>query len=208
MIMRDFNTPENTINCPQCGASLPLYFAYAKLTQCEFCNTTLFLDDASARVAGDSSILTPQPSLIKLNQPFSYNRKNYFPMGMIRYSYGRGFWEEWWIKDNSNNEYWLSVDEGDMVLQRAIENEEDPSIFKDTFIGQKVGSKWIISEIGTGVCEGFIGLLPKTITIGQKHKYLHLSGYHAQLKTLEVDPSGMHTYIGKWLNPFEIAEAL
>lgn len=206
--MKHFDTPYKTINCPQCGASLPLYFAHAKLAQCEFCHSTLFLDDASARVAGESSVLAPEPSLIKLNQAFSYNKKHYLPIGMIRYSYGRGFWEEWWIKDSSGEEYWLSVDEGDVVLERLIANEEDVSIFKDAIIGQKIGSKWIISEIGIGVCEGFIGLLPKTITIGQEHTYLHLSGYHAQLKTLELHTSRMQSYIGKWLNTFDIREAL
>jgi len=203
-MMKKIDTPYKTINCPQCGAALPLYFAHAKLAQCESCKSSIFLDDEAARLAGYSSVLAPEPSLITLNSPFSYAGRSYFPMGMIRYSYGRGFWEEWWIKDSSDAEYWLSIDEGDMVLEKLVDNEDDPALFKSPYIGQKVGSKWIVTEIGIGKCEGFIGSLPKEITIGQQHRYLHLSGYHAQLKTVEIDPSGMQTYVGKWISPFDI----
>ncbi|MEA3491709.1 MAG: DUF4178 domain-containing protein [Campylobacterota bacterium] len=201
---KHFDTPYKTVNCPQCGAALPLYFVHAKLAQCQSCGSSIFLDDEAARVAGESSVLAPEPSLITLNHSFGYAGKNYLPVGMVRYSYGRGFWEEWWIKDNSGEEFWLSVDEGDMVLEQLVDNEEDPSIFKSPSIGQRIGSEWIITEIGTGECEGFSGSLPMIITQGQKHKYLHLSGYNASLKTIEVDPSGIRTYIGRWIDPFDI----
>lgn len=204
--MNDFETPYKSINCPQCGAPLPIYFAHAKLAQCGSCGSSIFLEDEAARLAGYSSVLAPEPSLIKLNTPFTYDRKNYFPMGMIRYSYGRGFWEEWWVKDDSDEEWWLSVDEGDIVLEKLVENEDDISLFQDTLIGAKAGKEWIVTEIGEGSCEGFTGSLPERITIGQKHKYIHLSGYKAKLKTLEVDATGMRTYIGKWINPFDIKE--
>jgi len=202
-----FDTPCKTINCPQCGAALPLYFAHAKLAQCSSCGSSIFLDDEAARLAGDSSVLAPEPSLISLNKPFGYAGKSYFPMGMIRYSYGRGFWEEWWIKDSSEHEYWLSVDEGDMVLERLVENEDDPMLFESPSIGQGIGSEWIITEIGRGVCEGFSGSLPRRTVKGEEHQYIHLSGYHARLKTIEIDPSGMRTYLGKWISPFDIKGA-
>ena len=174
-----FDTPYKVINCPQCGAALPLYFAHTKLAQCGSCGSSIFLDDEAARLTGESSVLAPEPSLISLNKPFGYAGKSYFPMGMIRYSYGRGFWEEWWIKDSTEHEYWLSVDEGDMVLERLIENEDDPHYFESPSIGQSIGSEWIITEIGTGVCEGFSGSLPRRVAKGEEHQYMHLSGYHA-----------------------------
>jgi hypothetical protein len=162
------------------------------------------LDDEASRLAGESSVLAPEPSLIELGITFSYDGRSYLPMGMIRYSYGRGFWQEWWVKDSSEDEYWLSVDEGDMVLEKLVDNEDEATIFSSPSIGQAVGKEWIITEIGVGTCAGFAGSLPKIVTVGEKHKYLHLSGYNARLKTIEISPLGMQTYIGRWISPFEI----
>ncbi len=202
--MNDFDAKQKIVNCPQCGATLPLHFSYAKLAQCSYCNSTIFLDDEGARLAGESSVLSDEVSLIVLNQLFSYRSNSYLPIGMVRYSYGRGFWEEWWLKDELGEEWWLSVDEGDMVLQKLIENEDDPSIFSSPYIGQAVGLEWIVSEIGSGVCEGFRGMLPKLVTVGQKHKYINLSGNSARLKSIEIDPLGMESYVGNWIDSFDI----
>jgi hypothetical protein len=57
------------------------------------------------------------------------------------------------------------------------------------------------------VCEGFSGSLPKSIKKGDQHTYFHLSGYNASLKTIEIDSWGMRTYIGRWINPFDIKGA-
>ena len=77
-------------------------------------------------------------------------------------------------------------------------------LFKNPYIGQSVGAGWVLTEVGVGTCEGFSGSLPTSIIEGEEHKYIHLSGYEAQLKTLELDTAGMRTYIGKWINPFDI----
>jgi len=202
--MNSLETPFKSINCPQCGGELPIYFAHAKLAQCKYCSSSIFLEDEAARLAGYSSVLAPKPSLIELNSPFTYKQKHFLPVGMVRYSYGRGSWEEWWIKDDSDEEWWLSVDEGDMVLEKLIENTEDAGLFSNPYIGQRVGEKWMVTEIGKGECEGFAGSLPYHITIGQTHKYLHLSGYEAKLKTLELDASGMRSYEGEWIDSMDI----
>jgi len=203
-MMKDIMTPFKSINCPQCGDTLPLYFAHAKIAQCESCQSTIFLEDESARLAGHSSVLAPEPSLIELNKTFKYEKKYYLPVGMVRYSYGRGFWEEWWLKDDNQDEYWLSVDEGDMALEKLVPNEDKANIFKIAKVGQPIGSKWVITEIDRGKCVGFSGSLPYEIVEGQKHNYIQLSGYDASIKTIEVDPSGVRTYIGKWIDPFAI----
>jgi len=202
-MMKDIKTPFKTINCPQCGYALPLYFAHAKLAQCESCNSSIFLDDEAARLTGYSSVLAPEPSLIQLNKTFRYKKQTFLPVGVIRYSYGRGFWEEWWLKDNSDDEWWLSVDEGDMVLEKLVPNEDKAEIFVTIKVGQTLGD-WIVTEIDRGECVGFGGSLPYEVIEGQKHNYIQFDGYDASIKTLEVDPSGLRTYIGRWIDPFDI----
>ncbi|MEA1952844.1 MAG: DUF4178 domain-containing protein [Campylobacterota bacterium] len=195
---------EKSINCPQCGDTLPLYFKHTKLLQCNSCKSTIFLENNATKLAGDSSVLTPEISLLELNTPFLYNYKSYLPLGMIRYSYGRGFWEEWWLKDTQNNEYWLSIDEGDLVLQQRIEANYPSDFFESLNIGQSISGDWVVTELGTATCEGFEGSLPKKVRKGSTYNYAHLSGKKAELKTLEFVDNILEAYHGKWISPFEI----
>jgi hypothetical protein len=128
---------------------------------------------------------------------------------MIRYSYGRGFWEEWWLKDESNNEYWLSVDEGDMVLEKEVKGTMTPELFRGLKIGAYMDDEWMVTEVGEGECMGFSGSLPKIITKGDKHQYVHFSGKAAKLRTIELHTSkkqekSIITFEGVWIDPFEI----
>jgi len=199
-------TVEKTINCPQCGDVLSLYFSYVKIIQCHSCKSTIFLEDDVARLSGESAVLAPEISLIELDKPFLYAQKSYLPLGMIRYSYGRGFWEEWWLKDSDNNAYWLSIDEGDIVLQQQEKTDYSRSFVQSLQLGKFLPGNWMVTEIGTATCEGFTGSLPKNIYKGDSYLYVHLSGLKAQLKTIEVTANGVEVYLGKWISPFDIKE--
>jgi len=201
--MKKFTTALSTFQCPQCGYELPLYFKYTKLVKCVSCKSTIFLEDGTSVLTGDRSALAEEPSLIEIGSSFEYNKVSYLPIGMVRYSYGRGFWEEWWLKDSKGESWWLSVDEGDMVLERLIANPYKDVASFDVSLGDKFGD-WFVSEIGTGVCEGFEGSLPKEIEIGTAHKYIHLSSHDAKLRTIEIRPLGTEVYEGRWIDIFDI----
>ena len=203
---------EHNHNCPQCGSALDIATQYVKLVQCASCKSSVFLENDATRLAGDSSVLAPELSLITLNEPFLYNQKSYTPMGMIRYSYGRGFWEEWWIRDKSDKTYWLSVDEGDFVLQEKIKVDYPESFLGDLRVstehqmGKTIDGTWLVTEVGTATCEGFVGSLPKLVKKGDSYRYMHLSGANALMRTLEVSDTGVETYEGVWISPFDIGK--
>jgi hypothetical protein len=194
-----------TLQCPQCGDSLPLYFKHVKLVQCNSCKSSIFLENEATRLAGDSSVLAPEISIISMNMPFGYDKKRYLPLGKIRYSYGRGFWEEWWLKDANGDEYWLSIDEGDLVLETSISLSYPHDIITTLKIGD-VLKEGVVTELGTAKCEGFEGALPKIIQIGATYEYAHLSGKDASLVTLEKGLEKIEAYQGKWISPFDIKD--
>jgi hypothetical protein len=196
-------TITKTINCPQCGYSLPIYFRWSKLVQCESCKSSIFLEDESVKLIGKSSTLSPEPSLLKLREPISIDGITYTPMGKIRYSYGRGFWEEWFLVDRSSREFWLSVDEGDFVLETKAKIVLPFKSIERLSIGKQYG-KFIVTEIGEGECVGFEGELPESITIGDLHKYAHLSEGGSDLMTVESSSSGMKVFRGNWIDSFKI----
>ncbi|MDQ7084181.1 MAG: DUF4178 domain-containing protein [Sulfurovum sp.] len=199
-------TVEKHFNCPQCGDSLALHFTHVKLVLCDSCKSTIFLENDATRLAGDSSVLSPEISIIHLNIPFMYAQKQYLPLGKIRYSYGRGFWEEWWLKDSANKEYWMSIDEGDVVLEQSITLDSKPIEWSSLVVGQILWDAWLVTELGTATCEGFEGSLPKYVSKGSAYAYAHLSGKDAQLMTLENANDGLEAYQGKWISLFDIKE--
>jgi len=192
-----------TINCPQCGDRLEIYFRWTKLIACNSCKSSIFLEDNGTLTIGESSMLSPEPSLLKLYEPFSIEKRYYFPIGKLRYSYGRGFWEEWFLKDDKNQEFWLSIDEGDFVLQQKISMKlpfSNPLFAK---VGKKYG-EYFVSERGTGTLVGFEGELPENVTMGASHFYLHLSLDRGKLVTVEVTGKKYETFLGKWIDPLRI----
>ena len=147
--------------------------------------------------------MSPEPSLLKLHDPIIIEGKTYTPLGKIRYSYGRGFWEEWFLKAEGNREFWLSVDEGDFVLE---EKRKMALPFKTPY-GVRVGAiygGYIVSERGEGQCVGFEGELPEMIEIGKIHYYLHLSKGGGNLVTVEYGTEITEIFKGKWIDPMNI----
>ena len=194
---------EKEFNCPQCGYLLSIHFKFSKLVKCYSCGSSIFLEDDSAKLIGKSSTLSAEPSLIKLHSPFRYEGKSYLPLGKIRYSYGRGFWEEWFLKDDENQEFWLSIDEGDFSLeQKRSFSYKFKSI--DTLVIGNVYGGYIVEEKGFGECVGFEGELPENIEIGEKHYYAHLSKGNGILATVESFDNKVVTYMGRWIDPFKI----
>jgi len=196
-------TIDKTINCPQCGDSLPIYFKWTKLVQCPSCKSTIFLEDESVKLIGKSSALSPEPSLLELRVPISIENKTYTPLGKIRYSYGRGFWEEWFLVGGKNQEFWLSVDEGDFVLESRAKIVLPFRNIDKLSIGKQYG-KFVVTEIGEGECVGFEGELPESISIGDLHKYAHLSEGGSDLMTVESSSDGIKVFRGNWIDPFSI----
>ena len=197
------NDKNSTHNCPQCGDALEIHFQYSKLIKCSSCSSSIFLEDDAVKFIGKSSSLSPEPSIIELHKPFKLQGKTFTPLGKIRYSYGRGFWEEWFLKDKGNQEFWLSIDEGDFVLQEKVKISlpfKSPSAYK---VGLKYGN-YLVTEKGEGTCIGFEGELPENINTHQKHQYIHLSLGQGNLVTVEFTKDLTETFKGKWINPLDI----
>lgn len=171
--------------------------------ECPSCKSSIFLHDEQAEAIGEFSTLSPEPSLLKLRTPIMIDKTRYLPLGKIRYAYGRGFWEEWFLKGEENQEYWLSIDEGDFVLEQKKQISlpfKSPHVVK---VGQRYGN-FVATEKGTGECVGFEGELPQLIEVGRIHNYIHLSQGEGKLVTVEFTDGVDETFEGKWIDPLTI----
>lgn len=200
-------THAESINCPQCGNSLPLKFQHTKLTVCSHCDSTLFLNDDTAKFAGKQSTLSNAPSMMQMHKHFQYKTESFMPIGMIRYAHKIGYWEEWWVMTNSGEGFWVSIDEGDFAIEKPITLDEPAPELSDITLGDSFTffkKKWQVTEIDTGICEGFTGELPELIKQGEKVPFVHLSGRSGELMTLEYIYNTVRAFKGQWVDPFEI----
>lgn len=192
-----------SINCPQCGDTLPLNFRHTKLVHCESCSSAIFMEDDSIRLIGEQSLLSEEPCLLERGVPIEIAGRDFVPVGQIRFNYERGYWEEWWIIDNGGQGWWLSIDEGDYVLEQPLERT-----FGIPFESYSVGATvegWQVTEVDRGTCAGFMGELPEMILPGQSFRYAHLSRTGSKLLTVEFDDDGgEYQFEGEWIDPFEI----
>ena len=196
---------EKTINCPQCGDLIDVHFKWTRLIVCNSCKSTLFLNPKGNILRlGDFSELSPEPSLVKLHEAIKIDNQVYLPLGKIRYSYGRGFWEEWFLKGAKNREFWLSIDEGDFVLQQRIKMSLPFKNPREVVVGKEY-SRYIATEKGWGKCVGFEGELPERIKLDAVHYYIHLSRGEGKLLTVEYENEQVtESYTGQWIVPFSI----
>lgn len=197
-----------TLNCPACGVSVPTRIKFSKLVVCDYCRMALFLEDDTVRQAGKMSVLADRPSLLKMGQRFSLEKASWLPVGRIRYQYSKGDWDEWWIIRDDGDACWMSIDEGDLALERPVEtNSLLLPGFKTLTIGQELeiaGTLAVVTEKDHCCLTGAEGELPFTINEGDAHDYVDLSGPDGTLYSIEYCPDGIEVFKGEWVDPFTV----
>ena len=197
----------STLNCPSCGGEVPHELKYAKLVVCPQCQTSLFLEDEAVRNAGERSTLSDEPSLFSVGIPFDYHNVTHVPHGRIRFDYGQGHWDEWWVTTNTGEAVWVSVDEGDIVMQTPLELKGAAPAYDKLTMGRTItmGSDTLkVTEKNLSQCIGFEGELPEVIAVGEEHAYVHLSGPQGLLLTVEYFEGRAGIFRGHWIDPFEV----
>lgn len=207
-------------NCPSCGGGIELHAPDIRITTCPHCSSGLFLEDNSIKDLGIKSQMAAYPSLLSLFHNFRYQDKVMMPVGHVRFDYGRGFWDEWWVIDQKTGEgHWMSVDEGDYALERPISldrfllaGQGAAKVRQSLKINKNLHLKALdghletvrVTEVGEGVCIGLEGEIPELIHLNDRFDYAHLSGDQQRLYTVEVEGDEISLFQGDWIDPFLI----
>lgn len=194
------------LSCPQCGTAQAPRFRAAKMVTCPSCGTTLFLKDEAVCRAGEQGVLHELPAPIKLGEDFRHGPIRLTPLGFLRYDYGPGTWDEFWCIDPKGDGIWLSVDEGEMVLQAPIPQVNAPKPSPHLLLGHLIsfqGLDWQVQELGKATLIGWRGELPFAATLGETHRYLNCARGE-RLLSAELHEDGARWFLGQWLDPYDI----
>ena len=141
-------------NCPSCDAPLEVKNKFSQALACQYCGQTSLISPSGLDPFGEKSKLIDYPSIFSVGAKGEFDGQNFEILGMLRYEYDGGFWDEWFIVMENGKKYWIEEDEGELVLYEkerlssAIPNWEKINVGsminvnqKDVFVTEKFKAK-------------------------------------------------------------------
>ncbi len=198
-----------TLTCPSCGNQITQVTRSSQILVCPACNTTSFLQDGKLEDIGKSAVLTDTPSIFRIGRTFRHKDWRFSPVGRVRYDYGDGWWDEWFVRSDNGKESWVSVDEGEIAIETLVQDKLNVPAYESLKIGSVLNINRIrmtVIEMNTATMIGAQGELPFRAVPGEKYNYIDLLGPKRASFTIEYQTGGIECYRGVWIDPFEISE--
>jgi hypothetical protein len=146
------------------------------------------------------------PLLFGLEDKVLVGGRSFRPQGHARYSYGRGTWDEFWALDGHAEGRWISVDEGDVIVQRPLGRDAfdlvEPPNFGSTFTHQ--GEEFTVTETEEATCLALRGNFPELLRVGERYYFINATGQDGALLSGEFGEGKATWYIGEWVDPFAV----
>lgn len=191
------------MNCPSCGAELEVDDRFAHLVVCESCDSSVVVDARALRVAGKMATLTPPSGRLYLGASGSLGKRQFRVVGRVRYGYGSGYWDEWFLSLDDGTVSWISEDEDDLVLESCTQHPAPPFSYDSLAPGEKIslgGAMFSVTEKDVATCEGGAGQLPFMVVPGEQVPFVDLTGDELT-GTIEFDDDGVKVFVGKAIRP-------
>ncbi len=197
------------LTCPSCGNQITQITRSPQIIVCPACNTTSLLQNGKLEDVGKSAILTDIPSIFQINRTYRHKDWRFTPVGRVRYDYGDGWWDEWFVRSDNGKEGWVSVDEGEIAIETLVQEGLNVPPFEKL----SVGGVLVVNRIRMTIIEknrctmiGAQGELPFKIIPNETYDYIDLLGPKRASFTIEYQSGGIECYKGTWVDPFEIVE--
>jgi len=190
------------ITCPSCGAGHDLYNPGIATIVCEYCGNAIYWDAEKVKSAGRQSILPEGFSRLYRGASGRLKNRPFFVMGRVRYSFGAGFWDEWFLEFSDGKIGWLTEDNHEFALEKRSTAKHLP-LFEKLSPGSRFtvkGITFVVEEIGHAECLGMEGDLPISARSGEQYAYADASSPDGKYCLgLEYDQAPPVVYFGQWL---------
>jgi hypothetical protein len=198
-----------SLTCPSCGNVINQVTRSPQLIVCPACNSTQLLTNGKMEDVGKSAILTDMPSIFEMYKTYKYQDWKFTPAGRVRYDYGDGYWDEWFVRSDNGKETWISVDEGDIAIESLVKKNLSIPGFDEIKVGGALminRTRMTVMEKNTATMIGAQGELPFKIVPNDSYQYIDLLGPKRLAFTIEYQEGQVNCYKGVWVDPFEIVE--
>jgi hypothetical protein len=191
-----------TISCPSCGAGHDIHNPGVITVACEYCGNAIYWDKEKITDAGTQSILPEGFSRLFRGAAGKLENRRFLVMGRVRYSFGAGFWDEWFLEFDDGTIGWLTEDNHELILQTRTSPENIPP-FDSLSPGKAItikGTRFVVNEVGEAECVGMEGDLPIEARTGERYKFVDAASPDGKFVFgIEYDVDPPTVFIGRWL---------
>lgn len=196
------------IQCAACGAEQKVVNPAAISVQCPYCDAVLMLVEADWQDSGQKSRLSQGFSQLYRGAFCTIQQQDIQIVGRVRYSFGRGFWDEWYGLTDTGEGVWITEDNHEFSIQVRVLNADISFNPETVAVGDEVSVQnrtYRILERGEAVCLGLEGELPKGLLPDEQYLYADGSSLDGQYALgIEFDGDEPAIFVGEWIHPKDI----
>ena len=113
-------------SCPTCGAAQQITNPGVVMAVCEYCENAIIWDEDAIRSAGKKATLSEGFTRLYRGASGTLLKKRFRVLGRVRYSFGGGFWDEWFVELSDGKSGWLSEDHHQLALETEVKGVVKP----------------------------------------------------------------------------------
>ena len=169
---------------------------------CEYCGTAIYWDQDKVMAAGKQSLLPEGFTRLYRGASGHLKGQNFLVTGRVRYSFGRGFWDEWFLEFQDGSIGWLTEDNHELALQnrRDLKNCPPANALSPGSMFRAWNMEFIVQEVGHAECVGVEGELPIRVETGEKYLFADASTPDGKYTLgIEYDHDPPAAFLGRWL---------
>lgn len=164
-----------SLNCPSCGAPLPVAHRFVRMVTCDFCEQISLLTRGEPELTGRKATLAQLPSNLYLDATGRLDGRAFRVLGRLQYAYEDGYWHEWFIVFDDGAAGWLQEDEGRYTLYQKETLTTPVPPYEQFRVGQRYsvnGRALFVTEKGEAQIVGGEGQLAFAILPGEQIRYV------------------------------------
>ncbi|PID46505.1 MAG: hypothetical protein CSB47_03755 [Proteobacteria bacterium] len=152
------------LNCPSCGGAIEGVSPHIRSIDCHYCGAWIRLSNQLWQAEAGQETPLGAPSFFRVGMRGDAPDGTWLMVrGRIRFQYGMGTWDEWWLENSHGDGFWVEEDDG-VYYQHAPGEEITLDASSSAGVGQMLplpnGPNLFITEKFDATIIGREGMLP------------------------------------------------